>query len=620
MRLFVALLACSSLLVPARAEMPEVSVRVEKRSFPVVQPKRPNKPSRSPATASKLDGKKEYSTEVITLSNGRMTAEIVPELGGRLIRLEYTAPGADTPIGLLWENDEIPNRVSWSMGGAKWSFPHWEHGRKFAETAGYVITRDQDGAVTVSMDMRFDRFLTRAETRRYGLATNLRLVMEVRLTPGASKIEYVGRIENPLPIRYGTKLWFLVRPKPTPGAEYIFPVVSGTDHNAPSLKTWRQNETIGQRQDVFFALGRKQDFAGWWYPKTRHALMLVWDHQTAPGAKQVLYKAPRYVELWGGNNEVFEEAGRMLPAFGQYEIRLHILAGTGPGKPVAATAEKILWPGQTDDAAAQEPEAVSKEDWLAVRLRTRLGADGREMPGGPGAFAELTDLTAEHHLSLPRWYGSVRKQLAARDWPDELWGKLDLFRRAIRVAKPDENTDALIDAALAQDPANPHANLYKAIQLHETGQADKARPFLAKARTLPGGIWLAALADVRDGKHAAALARLERMLKTPAAATFGPVARDISRRYLQPGAAVSPNRPQLLRAILLAKLGRQDQADRLLQKLIADDPALIEARILAGDDEALATLCRNNADGRAAAKRVLTNLRSGTWAGIGRPD
>ena len=227
-RLVALALAVSCAALPGRPASAEekaggVEVRVESRSFPV-EAGRADKPHWSPGQADKLKGKSSYRSEVVILSNRFLTLEVVPELGGRLIRATYR-PGGDAAraIPLFWEYDKLTNAVSWSMGGAKWSFPHWEHGRKFAETAGYVVTRGGDGSATVHMDMRFDEFLTPAETKRYGLATNLRLTMSVTLAPGSTAFTYAARIENPLPIRYGTKLWFLVRPNSTAGAHYIFP-------------------------------------------------------------------------------------------------------------------------------------------------------------------------------------------------------------------------------------------------------------------------------------------------------------------------------------------------------------------------------------------------------------
>ena len=53
--------------------------------------------------------------------------------------------------------------------------------------------------------------------------------------------------------------------------------------------------------------------------------------------------------------------------------------------------------------------------------------------------------------------------------------------------------------------------------------------------------------------------------------------------------------------------------------MLADDPALIEAWMLLGDEERVRTLTEDNASGAKAAKAVLDALESGQWQGIGRP-
>jgi cytochrome c-type biogenesis protein CcmH/NrfG len=72
-------------------------------------------------------------------------------------------------------------------------------------------------------------------------------------------------------------------------------------------------------------------------------------------------------------------------------------------------------------------------------------------------------------------------------------------------------------------------------------------------------------------------------------------------------------------AIVLAAQGRKDEAGALLRKLVADDPALIEARMLLGDADHLKTLTERNPSGQAAAERILAALRAGRWDGVGRP-
>ncbi len=684
--LVAAVLAQLGALHAAQPDGAKVTVTVSDATFPVSQNNR-RKPNWSPQTAAKLTGKKQYTTPKVTLANRFLRLEVLPEFGGRLIRATYLPQReGDKPVELFWVNDRLDDGVSWSMGGGRWSFPFWEHGRHFDETAGYVIDRAQDGTVTLAMDMRFGEFLTPAETKRYGRATNLRLVQTIRLAPGEARFRWVGRVENPLPIRHGFKLWWLLRQPAEAGLQAILPAGWVTGHGGGKLRAWDQDTEVRTLQTSLFAVGIRHPFAGWYSPDRQINVLRIQNPMTAPGAKVVLYKPSQrgYVEMWGGNHEVFEETGRLLPALGAYQIPVTVLPATGLGGKADFANEQIalrairgengwtlkLWSpvnreGLKIVAQAVEPDAAG-QTWTARtgvdvgpgqcvtktlqtpagagRIRLKItDADGLKLlhetfplEYGPkpeehfafvmdairangkidkSLYAEAMDLVGEHQYTLGRAAGQHEKALKASDDPTAL---LDAARRLMRVRKNAPEVKSGLSKVLAKQPQNEHARLYLAMWHLEAGQADQADAHLAKAGPLPGARYLRALRAVAKNDPKTALAELDAALQAIKFDTFyGP--DDPSRLLLQEGAYVGNTQPSLLKAIVLDKLDRDAQAKELLAKILADDPALIEARILAGDDQAVKTLTENNPSGRKAAQQNLENLRAGRWAGIGRP-
>ncbi|MFP4052603.1 MAG: tetratricopeptide repeat protein [Phycisphaerae bacterium] len=631
-KIIATMLVLTAGALPATAEqgrLEGVSVKVEKRTFPVMNKNR-RKPHWSPQQAKKLVGKSEYTTEVIVLRNRYLMLEIVPEFGGRIIRCRYTPTEGAEPVELFWQNDKLINACSWSMGGLKWSFPHWEHGRKLSETAGYVIQPAADGkGVTVAMDMRFDRFLTPAETKRYGLATTLRLSQAVTLRAESAAFDWSARVTNPMPIRCGFKLWYLVRPAMKDIHSLVFPATSGVNHGAPKLETWDPDEVVGKRNLVFFAAGLTHPFAGWYYPRPDYNLLVIADRSTL-GAKQVLYTGDRYIELWGGNNEVFEEAGRMLPPLAAYELKTRIFPAAGIGKTeyadrhVAIATEKgeggtrvemvspeardwqLHWStrnrsgavkgssapraplkffargegpvtiefmdgqkvSKTVQVPVKRPPALTDEEFRALQLRVK-GEDrktGECMPGGKGMLAELTDLTAEHHYSLVRAKGSFRKVLQTSNDRLEL---LDAARRYMRVSDDFQTILHGLEKVLAKHPVDPHANLYKGMVLLEQGHTEAAEKHLALA------------ADPEGGKASPGLTGAHYLLALRAMAADKPEqALGRLQKVLQPAADAGGKKPSRAEdAIAYRYRGGDDPAEKLQQPgvtLAAERARLLE--------------------------------------------
>lgn len=662
------MLALLCLSVPAAP----VQVRVVDRTYPVILPERTRK--RGFPYAPKLAGKEAYTTKLVILENEYLEVHVLPELGGRLVRSVFK-PAAEQ---LLWEFDEIREGRSWSMGGGRWSFPFWEHGRHFDETGGYTVVRHEDGSATLAIDMRFEDFLKRAETGRYGRATNLRLVQLVNMRPGEALFTWTARVDNPLPIRCGFKLWWLLRQPSLEGTQIILPAAAVTGHGTGQLNAWDRSRDIrqGMKGTSVFAIGIRHDFAGWYFPERDLNVLRILDHAGAPGAKQVLYPpAPGgYIEMWGGNNEVFEECGRILPAFGAHQVALNILPAMGIGR--AAFANKHAAVGLSKDESGWILHIVPTRDLRNVGLFAECGDETRNfelsaapdrpaswktgidsasfhfrlidgagavlvdqvlpidvgpapekaflaaqartrgtMPGGKGLYAEATDLTSEHQFSLPR---AERFLAGILTNAIDRVTLLDASRRLMRVRESPPEVPTALDKVLADNPRDPHANLYKAIWLMEAGKPTEADKYLPWAWPLPGGRYLRALRAMAGKQYAAVVEHVGALLAMEPEDSFWGK-DDHALALMQPNCFMAATRPRLLLALALDAQGKREDSRRTLLRLLEQDPACIEAWMLLGDGERVETLTERNASGKRAAEETLSSLRAGRWRGIGRP-
>jgi len=656
-----------------------VIVRVEPATYPIRSLDVDAEADWAPVVSPNLVGRSHLTTTRVVLENRHLIVSVLPELGGRIERVQLKRRRGGRAVDLLWRADAIADKVPWALGGARFDFPNPDAGLHFDEVAAYTIVREPGGAVTLAMDMRFDRYLTEAETRRYGRATALRLGQFVRLEPDSAALHWWARVDNPLPIRHGVRLWYTLRAAHDPEAEVLAPpFVADTGHLAPEAPPPAAGESAESATDN--ADPSRIVPLGWHYPAESLSVVLLQDVHAAPAVRfwsPVRAGERARLMLRGGNGR--PTAGGLLPAFGAYELRLTLVPALHVGRITAASPDLALaavrveggWAlslfgvrptvgaelefaadrrvyRQTVNLSPDRPALVdvpipAESPRLTVRdadgellLATDLpgplhaypadelivwpfGSSIDHAKGGTGLLAEANDLIGDPSWSLPRL---APRDRAALDETDDFDDALHRIRRLMRTTPDPEPLRAPLDRLLDARPDDPHARLYRAM-LH--WPTDPAAPIpaavdadLQAASALPGARFLLALRAVGRGEPDQALAHLAALDRMDPADTFRGDS-DVGLAVLQPGSTAGHVRPRLLRAIAHQQLDDPDAASEVLQGLVRDHPGLLEAWLLMGHDDHVAALSRSNLAGRQAAEAALHALRTGHWPGLPVP-
>jgi tetratricopeptide (TPR) repeat protein len=374
---------------PDAPAKPTVEVRVEKIAYPVRHGPLPREYPDLKTNAA-LAGKETYTTEAVVLENEYVRATVLPEFGARLVRVVFKKANRD----LFWVNDALADAPPWSMGGARFSFPYPDDGRHMDEAAGWRIARNSDGSATVAMDMRFTPY--KGETGRYGRFSVLRQATFVTLRPGSAALEYVARIDNPLPLRHGFRLWSVAHFPRQDGAAVLFPAGAVTDSAASKRSAWPvfddvDHSRLGTWDASCFAAAVQGDWTGVYYGDADANHLILKPRFTAPGTR--LHVAPAaggsqagrsgpMIEIWNGSNPTFDHPGHYLPPFGTYILPLKLVMPTGIGR--------IDWAGDTV-AVAYEPRAsggtvrvVAYETHPGCRLMARTSQETVKTTGTLG--------------------------------------------------------------------------------------------------------------------------------------------------------------------------------------------------------------------------------------------
>ncbi|HUU11960.1 MAG TPA: DUF5107 domain-containing protein [Phycisphaerae bacterium] len=280
------------------------------------------------------DKPKTVTTDAVILENEYIQATVLPHMEARLVRVVFKKTGRD----LFWVNDVVE---PWSMGGTFFPFPLRESGGARDPAACWRVVRAADGSVTVAVDRRF-------ASAGGASFSALRMAVHVTLRPGSAALEYVARLDNPLPLRQGFRLWNMAQFPRQSGAAVLFPVGSVTDAAVQKSMLWPVWEEIdhsrlGSWQASVFAIDPQGDWAGVYYAQADANHLVLKPRYTAPGArlhvlppkaslKDEPTRADQTIEIWNGSNPAPAHPGHYLQAFGTYilPMRLAMVSGIGP--------------------------------------------------------------------------------------------------------------------------------------------------------------------------------------------------------------------------------------------------------------------------------------------------
>jgi tetratricopeptide (TPR) repeat protein len=277
----------------------------------------------------------------------------VKEADGRVILSnEYIAVVVEPNGGMY-----VPEATDLATGkeilhGLKLNFPYFEHGIKTNQTAGYRIIRNQDGGVTVAMNMRFCHHQGPKEIERYGRFAERSLSEFVTLRPGEALFEFRGRVDNPTPLRRSYRLWDRYLLPCNDETRFILPVSHGIEHSANWILPWPIREvtdpvsqqkamadlsirktwtSYGRQPTQYFGFWSDHGFMGAWYPDEGINRLRISNPANDPGMKVYCAPGMTICEPWGGTTVVFEDPGGFIDGFVPCEMThvYYMAAGIG---------------------------------------------------------------------------------------------------------------------------------------------------------------------------------------------------------------------------------------------------------------------------------------------------
>ena len=295
------------------------------------------------------------TVEVVKLNNGLIEAWVVPAWGARLIRtIDLT-----TKVDYFWWKEQGKTHLGWDApGGVKPSFPFFEHGTHMEQPASCRVVANPDGSRTVAMDLRFTQYTEAREAARYGRFSEALNVM-VTVAPGSVLVKWRQRKENLSPMPRAERMWNdsifpvqrptvkrMVMDKKTKtevekevedreamvkATRFIYPVRYATDHGPTTVHSSPHWSNLGNWDISHFAIDAPWHFVGVYDVPTAISRLRLNDEQ-GPAAK--LYSAfwCDFAEHWGGVGQVFEQPGRLLPAYQPVEFTHRYWTAQGIGE------------------------------------------------------------------------------------------------------------------------------------------------------------------------------------------------------------------------------------------------------------------------------------------------
>lgn len=588
----------------------------------------------------------QQQVEVIKLNNGLIEAWVVPAWGARLLRVIDLETKADY---FGW-GDEIQGHLGWGTVGLEPSFPFFEHGVHLDQPAGHRIVTNDDGSVTVAMDMRFTQHQRKADSTRYGRYSDEALSVMITVYPNSTLVRWRQRKDNPNPLPRSDRMWnCAVYPAERPLidgtdrqgnpakvtdqpamkqlTEFIYPARWVVDHGPKVVHTSPHFSALDNWNVSHFAID-PLGFSGGYYPKESRNRIRIHDPRPdhGPGMKLYTTFGVGKFELWGGQGYVFEHPGKLLPGYVPTEFVNDFYNVDGIGKVTFANEALAV----SVDGTKFEMVSPTKR---AVQVR---GADGSMIDAevGPrtpfrGTFdgqrltviqdgRPILDQTFPLDLPKPEKdtpippemqerFESLLRYEPSRPELEQVMNNEGMATSADAIKAASAMKDAPIEQRLSiSRTLHRFAKLDQALQLIEgidSPDADYLRGLIAWEQGGPvdfkSADWQAdyhrALLAIAAGKKSDAIAHLDRYLKHAPSAWY----------------------PRLARAYVMSDIEGARQLAR-------EHPASPEAQAvlkLLGDASAeagLASLTTNNPHADEQVKSFVEQITKGTWKPLPR--
>jgi len=411
----------------AGANAPAVRADVVKKTF-------------TPVPGEVVDGAEKaaagpVTVDAVVLENAVYRVTVVPALGGRIEQIVHKPSGLDLLAG-----DAAGDAAG---GGWQVRFPCPEAGPPVRGGVAWRLVEEPDRAVTVAMDRRFRQFTGRGR-RNF---SPMRVGILVTLRPGAAAVEVATRVDNPLPLRQGFRLWQAVRFPETAAWTALVPVAATADAALATVRPFRgagaaPGDKAAGRPALPWGVGPAGDWTGVYDPARDANYLLIRSRHTAPGI-EVPAPAGRGdgagIETAVGSNVTPAHPGHYLQAFGAYVLRgrLALVTGIGP----VAWANRRVAVGFERSGRLTTVRVAGFGPTQEVRLILRSGDERREIrerlgPTEPAVFRAM-DWTGPVHLTVQGANGddlaqvtlplsvpaadasavdALRREIGGRDW------------------------------------------------------------------------------------------------------------------------------------------------------------------------------------------------------------
>jgi len=426
---------------------------------------------RTDAAATPGDGL--VTLDTLVLENAVLRVTVVPDLGGRITSIVHKPSGLEMLAGDAGD------------GGWEVRFPRPEAGPPVRGGVAWRIVEEPDRALTLAMDRRFRQFA--GPQRRHFSA--LRVGTLVTLRPGAAAVEVTARVDNPLPIRQGFRLWQAAR-FPAAGATALAPVAATADATLAAVRPRGGMDAAPDNKGADgpplpWGVAPFGDWTGVYDPANDANYLLIRSRYTAPGVR---LPAPAGrggaagLETAVGSNVTPAHPGHYLQAFGAYAMPARLALVTGIGR--AAWVNEHVAVGYERSGRLTTVRVAGLGPAEDVRLVLQAGSEQRERrerlrPTAPIVFRAM-DWPEPIHLTVQTAEGDGWADVALPLRPP---ASDDAAAEAVR--REIASWDALAMDLAGWHPPDGRPGLPEAVvELTQTAGTDREERLLAAARVL----------------------------------------------------------------------------------------------------------------------------------------